>query len=36
MIHAAAEEVRGGELEPNAALRLLSSTIADLLAGPQP
>lgn len=35
MIHAAAEEVRAGELEPNAALELLSTTITDLLAGPQ-
>ena len=34
MIHAAAEEVRAGELEPNAALELLSTTITDLLAGP--
>jgi hypothetical protein len=35
MIHAAAEEVRAGELESNAALDLLSTTITDLLAGPQ-
>ena len=35
IIHAAAEEVRAGELEPNAALELLSTTITDLLAGPQ-
>jgi AcrR family transcriptional regulator len=35
MIHAAAEEVRAGELESNAALGLLSTTITDLLAGPQ-
>jgi AcrR family transcriptional regulator len=35
MIHAAAEEVRAGELESNAALELLSTTITDLLAGPQ-
>jgi AcrR family transcriptional regulator len=31
MIHAAAEEVRAGELESNAALELLSTTISDLL-----
>jgi AcrR family transcriptional regulator len=31
MIHAAAEEVRAGELESNAALDLLSATISDLL-----
>jgi TetR/AcrR family transcriptional regulator, mexCD-oprJ operon repressor len=35
MIHAAAEEVHAGELESDAALELLSATIADLLAGPQ-
>jgi AcrR family transcriptional regulator len=35
MIHAAAEEVRARELESNAALGLLSTTITDLLAGPQ-
>jgi AcrR family transcriptional regulator len=35
MIHAAAEEVRAGELESNVALDLLSTTITDLLAGPQ-
>jgi TetR/AcrR family transcriptional regulator, mexCD-oprJ operon repressor len=35
MIHAAAEEVRAGELASNAALELLSTTITDLLRGPQ-
>ena len=35
MIHAAAEEVRAGELASNAALELLSTTITDLLAEPQ-
>jgi TetR/AcrR family transcriptional regulator, mexCD-oprJ operon repressor len=35
MIHAAAEEVRAGELESNAALELLTTTITDLLAGPR-
>jgi AcrR family transcriptional regulator len=35
MIHAAAEEVRAGELESSAALELLSTTITDLFAGPQ-
>ena len=34
MIHAAAEEVRAGELESATALELLSTTITDLLAGP--
>jgi hypothetical protein len=34
MIHAAAEEVRSGELESNAALDLLSATITDLLTRP--
>jgi AcrR family transcriptional regulator len=34
LIHAAAEEVRAGELESNAALDLLSATITDLLVGP--
>ena len=34
MIHAAAEEVRAGELESATALELLSTTIIGLLAGP--
>jgi AcrR family transcriptional regulator len=34
LIHAAAEEVRTGELDSNAALDVLSITITDLFAGP--
>ena len=34
LIHAAAEEVRTGQLESNSALDLLSATVMDLLAGP--
>jgi hypothetical protein len=36
LIHAAAEEVRTGELDSNAALDVLSVTITDLFAGPSP
>jgi AcrR family transcriptional regulator len=36
LIHAAAEEVRTGELDSNAALDVLSVTITDLFAGPGP
>jgi AcrR family transcriptional regulator len=36
LIHAAAEEVRTGELDANAALDVLSVTITDLLARPAP
>jgi TetR/AcrR family transcriptional regulator, mexCD-oprJ operon repressor len=34
LIHVAAEEVRTGELDSNAALDVLSVTITDLFAGP--
>jgi hypothetical protein len=34
LIHAAAEEVRTGELDSNAALDVLSLTITDVFAGP--
>jgi AcrR family transcriptional regulator len=34
LIHAAAEEVRAGELDSNAAVEVLSLTIVDLLAAP--
>lgn len=36
LIHAAAEEVRTGELDPEAALDVLCVTITDLFAGPGP
>jgi AcrR family transcriptional regulator len=32
LVHAAAEEVRSGELDPNAAFDMLSLTVADLFA----
>jgi hypothetical protein len=35
LIHAAAEEVRAGELDPGAALHALSLTVADLFTGPR-
>jgi AcrR family transcriptional regulator len=35
LIHAAAEEVRAGELDSEGALHALSLTVADLLAGPR-
>ncbi len=35
MIHAAAEEVRAGELDSKAAVDLLAATVADLFRGPQ-
>lgn len=35
MIRAAAEEARADELDPNAALDLLSATITELLAAPR-
>jgi AcrR family transcriptional regulator len=36
LIHAAAEEVRSGGLDSDAALHALSLTVADLFAGPRP
>jgi TetR/AcrR family transcriptional repressor of mexCD-oprJ operon len=35
LIHAAAEEVRAGELDANAALEALSATVADVFVGPR-
>jgi hypothetical protein len=35
LVHAAAEEVRTGELDSNAALDVLSVTITELFAGPR-
>jgi AcrR family transcriptional regulator len=35
LIHAAAEEVRAGELDSDGVLQALSLTVADLLAGPE-